>query len=343
MERISTCLLLAIFVASGSDAAAKGWHETPAQTACFAAPTSDCLFDVATAAAHEMDREDLRDHMIADIVAGEVEVGRMASARKAAGSIVDANSRELAFSSIAIGEARAGDFDAALRTARGIDNRVSARDALYARISKVQATAGDLAAARRTAALIESDTWKQEAAKVLTRVSRGAQPPTPRQYPNLLRRGQREAESLVGGAASLDAALHAAAGIDESGAKAEAFGAVARAYARRGDRQNALRVARQIAGPGFLDCVKACHDARAAAIMGIAVIEIERNDRPAALDIAERLDHTERDIALAKIADAEIGQSKLPDAIETARLILRADLRATALLKVAVALAKSSH
>jgi len=332
------CLIVSQIATAGDRK--DGLPESSAQV-CVAAPTPDCLFRLAVDAARKHDSENQRDNALAEIVESEAAVSRLDLARMTLGEIVETGPRARASAAIAIGAAKSGDFGTALTIASMLDNRLSERDALYARIAAIQKLTGDIAAANQTVSLIETETWRRDAIDRLARITQ-AQPEIAPMHTPQMRRGQAATEALVHNAPTLVDALSAARKRKDRDEKAEALSLIALLYARAGDRKVALRVARSIEEPAY-SCFKTCDARRDASIWQIAAIQVDLRDRSGALEVADSLDANSRNVALAYIVEAQLRNDRLSDAIDTALLIRRADLRTTAFRKIAVAFAEHSR
>jgi len=317
----------------------RDWPETAPQAACVASPTPECVFEMASDAARRIEVQNPRDHALAQIIESEAETGHIALAEKTLDGIQDRNAKDIALKSIAWAIAKSGDIARALQIAQDITNDSFVRDALYSQIAQTQATSGNLPEAYRTFSLITTEMFRLEASERLTRIFRGTPDPPSAPYAPSPKRGQAEAEALILSEPRLSLALEAANRLSDPFLKGQALSAIAIAYANAGDRQSALKVAMQIE-PAYAPS-NTRDTTREATIYRIAAIQIEKNDRPAALAIADSLDGNDRSIAMFEIAQEELRIDLFANAIDAARMVLRPDLRATIFKEIARTLSRN--
>ncbi len=136
--------------------------------ACFELPTTRCLIHEARQAATQVDKEDLRDWALSNVVEAQARAGRPDEALEVARTIQDPRSVVAAISSIAVSLAKAGRTEDALVTADRVPSERLKDKALRA-IAEGQAAGGSPDQAEETARRIARD---QERVPALAAIAR---------------------------------------------------------------------------------------------------------------------------------------------------------------------------
>ena len=134
--------------------------------------------------------------------------------------------RARAFADIAEVQAKAGDIQGALATARGVESEYL-RASVFADIAEAQAKAGDIQSALATARGVESESSRARAFADIAEA-------------------QAKAGDARGAAQSLSDARAAARGVEPESSRARVFADIAAAQAKAGDIQGALATARGV-------------------------------------------------------------------------------------------------
>ena len=271
-----------------------------------------------------------RNYSLSDIAETQAKAGDTDGALQTARLIDDAPDRARALSGIAETQAKAGDADEALQTARLIDDALDRARALSG-IAETQAKAGDADGALQTARLIE---WAYYRAEALSEISKV----------------QAKAGDGASAETTLALAIQSAGQVRAEGNRGTSLSNIADAQARAGNIDGALQTAKQIDNATL----------RAEALTRIAATQAEIGNNVAATTT----------LALAMRAATQIGDGKTDAqgfyrilragifvniaatqaqagdtdaALQTAKLIEWAYYRAFALSKIADALTKAEN
>jgi RNA polymerase sigma factor (sigma-70 family) len=243
--------------------------------------------------------------------AGEHDAARrtLRQAREGADAVKD-NGKTMAFREVAEAYARLGDFDAALRTAAGLD-RENAREQILLLVVAQQASAGDLPGARKVMAAMATDQKDDALAAIAGAEARAGDLKAAQANADKLRHqplsrasaleaialAQAKAGDRAAAARSLQEALDLeVATLAEDDQKNAARARLAVARARIGDLRGALEAAAALPG-GDAD--------REEAVREIALEQARAGDTRGALQTIETVkDLTRRAGALANLAGA---------------------------------------
>jgi peptidoglycan hydrolase-like protein with peptidoglycan-binding domain len=122
---------------------------------CFSAPEPACLIVEAEVAAESVEKDNLRDWALSDIIRAQARIGQSEEALRIARAISDPRSVIAALSGIAVALARAGRTEEALAAARQVPD-AALRDKALRAVAEGQLAAGRPDFAEATAALIEA-------------------------------------------------------------------------------------------------------------------------------------------------------------------------------------------
>jgi hypothetical protein len=369
--RVSLALFVSL-IALGTAMPADASPPTDLETSCFASPTTTCLFKVAIASAQDVPERRRRDRMLAAIAQRAAAAAELDIASETAEIIRDHGYRDAAHSALAGGVAKAGRFDQALTTAARIRNTIW-RDSAYMEVAIAAAKAKKVGTAQQTASLIASAGFREQTlGRVQDIVQNGGEDEA---YARVSLPAEREAITLVQGAANAHAALEMAHNLTDPAVKIEALALIAETRAKAGDVETALRIAQEIDPEASCvgtcverhdlpirvtvgdsetalriareiaphkSCVGVCDTRRDLTIADIAGIQAENGDRAGAFATVGILGDATRDIALVAIAESEMGDHKVMPtrAIETATAVQRPDLRAKVFTEIASELAR---
>ena len=312
--------------------------------ACFAAPTSACLLDVALVAAVAVHKLEFRDWALADVAVAEAAGGDGAGALATAARVSDPRMVIATLRRIARAQAEAGDVVGARATARAIPDAATRAEAINA-IAAAQLVAGDTGAAQETLAQAllatgaVTDAGRQSL--LLSEIA-GVQ----------VKLGDR-----AGATASLDRALERARAIDTPDERERALSRIAVIQADAGRPAVALATTETITEPGqrtpaliraaaaqaaageisrALATAAAIEDARyrTAALQEVALVQARRGATAAARKTLARARAVSEEIDYG-FAQAEAGD--VVGARATARAIPDAATRAEAINAIAAA------
>ena len=242
------------------------------QFACFWSPTAHCLLAIAQRSVRQIERTRDRAKALSKIAHLQAKIGdgaaaktTFAFAKRTAKQISGASSlfshRNYSLSDIAETQAKAGDTDGALQTARLIDDAPDRARAL-SRIAETQAKAGDTDGALQTARLIDD---VLDRARALSRIA--------------------ETQAKAGDA---DGALQTAKLIEWAYYRAEALSEISKVQAKAGDgaaAETTLALAIQTAGQVRND------EIRGSSLSNIADAQAKAGNIDGALQTAKQIDN----------------------------------------------------
>ena len=294
-------------------------------TFAFAKRTAKQISDASSLISH-------RNYSLSDIAETQAKAGDTDGALQTAKLIDDASDRARALSRIAETQAKAGDPDGALQTARLI-NDVFGRARALSRIAETQAKAGDADGALQTAKLIE---WAYYRADTLSEISKV----------------QAKAGDGAAAKTTLALAIQSAGQVRAEGNRGTSLSNIADAQAKAGNVDGALQTAKQIDNVTL----------RAGALTRIAATQAEIGNMVAAtttlalaMRVATQIGDVEtdaqglyrgaiyRDGTFVHIAATQAQAGDADGALQTAKLIEWAYFRASALSQIADALTKAEN
>lgn len=329
---------------------------------CLAAPTTECLLEEALESAKAVADRRFRDWALGDIVVAqmkagfavlafdtvghindprlivsglrdiaqtEAESGRLSESRAMADIIPDPWNQLQAKAAIALAEARAGDADSALLTAR----EVATLSQNLKRPTRSAAALGQLAIGLRDAGAHAAGDFVLEEALEIT--NRGRMTRVDREG------SLSEIAIAVAESGDLDRALEVIADIEEDALRRPVLLAAAGVFAREGAGARAVETVAGIRDPRY----------RSVALSEVAIALVRAGETGRARDIAERalVDSTKIDsrfgyaigYAVSRAATALVELGALPNAFDAARKIEDHALRAKSLWMVAAAQART--
>jgi RNA polymerase sigma factor (sigma-70 family) len=282
---------------------------------------------LALVAVKGLDDEQLQGHRLRDVARCQADIGDIEGALATAGSIPSPDERAGAVADIAAAQAGAGRVAEARRTAQRITaSKFREGDALR-RIAIAQARAGDFGAAVGTlAAVTDSPRKPRYLAAIAAEQARTGDPVAAR---HLFDEAVRMADDLRGAergeardtVLTILAGTQAAVGrIEEAGRTAdeitsarsrdEAWKRITAALAKRGDPKNALRTADRIGD----------QSSRAQALVGVVAGLARAKDLAKAQEVLETIrDDLWRVYALVELARGQSGVGRRDDAVRTLR------------------------
>ena len=346
------------------------------QSACFWSPTARCLLAIAQRSVRQIERMGVRAQALSGIAHLQAKIGdggaaktTFAFAKRTAKQIVDASSsfssRNYSLSDIAETQAKAGNPDGALQTARLIDD-ASDRAGALSKIAEAQAKAGDPDGALQTARLID-DAFDRDRAlsKIAETQVKAGDPDGALQIAKLIKWAYYRAKALSeigkvqatagdGPAAetTLALAIQTAGQIRSTTNRGTSLSNIADAQAKAGNIDEALQTAKQITNATL----------RAEALTKIAATQAEIGNNVAAttmlafaMQAATQIGDSEtgtqepyrgaiyRDAAFTNIAAIQARAGDTDGALQTAKLIEWAAFRGSALSNIADAQAKARN
>lgn len=255
------------------------------EDACIAAPTASCLTDLALASVGRND-SDRFSFALLSIAGAQAKAGQIDAALATARGIAESNMRNAAMREIAVTQAKARSFNAALTTAQGIDHAFL-RAVAFADVAMVQEEAGQLGAYKST----------------------------------------------------IELALAATRSI-EDGSRSSVLLMIATAQAKAGDFEAALATARGIDNAG---------GGRAVALAAIAEAQIKAGETGAGMSTfdaalaAARSQTDYRGFTIQQVATAQAKAGKFDAALANARTIDEDNSRANAFSAIAAAQAEAGE
>jgi peptidoglycan hydrolase-like protein with peptidoglycan-binding domain len=123
--------------------------------ACLARPEPPCLIGLALASAGRIEKDDLRDWALSNVVEAQVRAGQRAAALETARTITDPRSVIAAVGAIAVALARSGQTAEAVQAAERVPDK-TVRDKALRAVAEGEASGGDPKAAAATAERIKA-------------------------------------------------------------------------------------------------------------------------------------------------------------------------------------------
>ncbi|MCP5366505.1 MAG: hypothetical protein H6907_05025 [Hyphomicrobiales bacterium] len=268
--------------------------------ACRVAPTPACLLDEAVATAQRIEKSEVRDWVLGEILAAQAAAGLADKTWQTARRIDDPGMVMVALANIAKSHANAGRFDAAAQAADILPDPLLRQD-VYLHMAEAQLGLGEREAARRTVVRAQN-----EASRIYDTRDRV------RLHARMAAVLERAGEP-AGAHRALAVASHEAESLSDAAARDSALRHLALAHIEAGRIERAL------------DLLARIHtdDERTPVLVRTATARAETGSPAQALDLAARIDQARyRAQVLGRIAQIQAKAGHMDDARRTAERAL---------------------